>query len=117
MSKTKVCLVVVVALAAFLLAACDSADMTNGQNYYCTSKSYIDIVQVEPLQVRFTCSTGKVPGYELNFGGPSDNDLIQALRDHNQSPWGYGVVLNKDNQIIQFYEKSWGVYVNHWQAK
>lgn len=87
-------------LFALLLILYGCTPVSSGENIHCLGSGTFDIVQENPLQVRFTCNAEN--SFEKILDGPSNEDLIDALRDNANNDYA-GVVLNDDHQIIQLY--------------
>lgn len=93
--KTKL---VVLVMLAIILTGCGEI-VANGQNYYCGSKSTLDIIQEDPPRVHFRCEGGT---FDITFDAPpSEPELLREIRELNLKN-DVGVVL-ENNEIIQLY--------------
>jgi hypothetical protein len=91
----------------------DTVNLENGQNYHCHNLGYVDISQLNPPQVRFTCE-GDL-GFEITFDIPDDETLINEVRNHGGEN-GLGVVL-VDNTLVQLYETDGILFKSLWTTK
>jgi hypothetical protein len=102
------------ALFVILLSDPSNFQLQRGENFYCSDRSYLDIAEDEPLEIRFTCEGEN--GFETTFGGPNDQKLIEEIRDHAEKSWGMGVIV-KDGQIVQLFELDVLFIQTHWSTE
>lgn len=100
----KVLIVFVLLMVSFLVTSCGLEEMPiklkNGQNYYCYTKGYLDVIDKDISTIKFSCSDEE-NRFEVTFKGSNNDDFIDMIRK-NYGKQYLGVIL-QDDELIQMY--------------